>query len=240
MSGMGLSSLLFRRDRFLRTTVFWSLLCSGAAWTSGCGGEALDDSGGNASGGASASGGSSAGGTGASSSTGGSTSDDLRSCATTSECSLVSATCCGVCGEPEVGDVTSVKVGFQEEHLDSVCGGEPAVCPLCAQGTNPHLFAQCDSGKCEPKDLRKHEFSACNTAEDCILLPNACCECGAGTSPWEIVAINPSQASEYRDWLCSSGSTGSEEPAGCDGCLWSPPEGVDLACTEGHCQAVFE
>jgi hypothetical protein len=139
-----------------------------------------------------------------------------------------------------VEDVTSIHIGAQEAHMNEVCGGEPGPCPLCAQSPNPHLFALCDDGQCEARDLRTHGFSACSTAEDCVLIPAVCCECGAGASPWEIVAINPGEASEYRDWLCSSGSTGSDEPIGCDGCLWSPPDGVDVACTGGHCQAVFQ
>lgn len=155
-----------------------------------------------------------------------------RTCEETADCLLVSATCCGTCARPTLADVTAIRISQVAEHLEQVCE-EDAGCPDCLRQNNPNLFAVCEEGTCQSVDLTEHSDSECTTSDDCILLPDACCECGAVTYPENTVAIRPDRTSDFIASQCSQQGLG--EPIACDTCAWSPAYGTSVSCSLGHC-----
>lgn len=156
------------------------------------------------------------------------------SCTATIQCTLASATCCGTCSTPTLADVVAVRADEKEDYLASLCGTEPVTCPACEGPPNPNLFAECVQGTCTARDLTQHEDAACVTAGDCVVIPAACCACGAGTGNFEIVAANTS-AQNFKEAMCAEAST-----VLCGECEWVPPEGVTATCDAGFCALNFE
>lgn len=154
------------------------------------------------------------------------------SCNETADCVLVSATCCGTCARPTLADVTAIRVDQVAEHLEQVCD-EDTACPDCLGQENPNLFAVCEEGRCQAVDLTEHSASECTTPDDCILLPDACCECGAANYPENTVAIHRDRTSEFVTSQCAQEGLG--EPVACDTCTWSPSYGTSSGCSLGHC-----
>jgi len=104
-------------------------------------------------------------------------------CTRPGECSLVARTCCGVCGQPAVGDMFGLRWDRTEQYRSVVCGGPgPVPCPACATMENPHLTATCRASACLAIDVRTDTVSACTTDADCMLrYGTGCCElCGEG------------------------------------------------------------
>lgn len=184
--------------------------------------------GGSSSGGSPASGGSAATG-GNPSGSGGQVAVD-RSCQTGTDCSLLSETCCGTCGAPRLDDMTSVSKGSEAAYRDSVCE-EPAICPSCAAFPNPNLYASCEANTCVAQDLTQEPASECTSDSDCRIRAASCCECGAGTGPGELVALNPETASDYLSEVC-------DPLADCATCAPSYPEEASAVCESGHCRVL--
>lgn len=153
------------------------------------------------------------------------------SCTTTRDCVLVNAECCAPCTLPTASDVTAIHFNSIDAHRAAVCAAGD-VCPDCLGGTNPRLYAVCASGKCEVRDLATDPATECTSADECVLVPDACCECGAGNSPEEIVAINASRARNYRESQCS-GQQG--DTVSCLDCEWTAPEDIEPICAQEHC-----
>lgn len=197
----------------------------------GCGGKAAtsDKASGDGDGDVSADGGSAGDGD-------GDVSPGSRTCRDTSDCLLVSTTCCGTCGTPTLASLTSINVNERAEYVENLCRDQPG-CPDCLAVNNPNLYAVCNEGTCEAVDLRSHADSACSTPDDCVLLPDACCECGASTDPDQMVSIHRDRASDFITSQCTHVGLG--EPVGCDDCLWTPPRSYDAGCDSGHCTVIL-
>lgn len=212
-----------------------SSACGGEAFTTGGEGSGGDGTGATGSGaGGSETGGNGSGGdsSGGSSGVGGSTAD--TSCTETIQCTLASATCCGTCATPTLSDVVPVRADEKDEYLSSLCGNDPIECPACEGPPNPNLFAECVQGECTARDLTQHEDAACTTPEDCVVIPAACCPCGAGTGNFEIVAANTS-AQTFKEAQCAEAST-----VLCAECDWIPPDNVTATCEAGYCALSFQ
>ncbi len=171
-------------------------------------------------------GGTHAGGAGAAG-TGGIPGDELRRCDQPSDCVVVPATCCGVCGQPTVGDVTAVRADRVAEHSEQVCGDEPRGCPDCMIRPTPELVAGCIANRCEAVDLRAHPSTACQRHEDCRVRTPDCCECGGAADAWSVVAVSDSDA--LTDLVC-------DEHQGCPKCMPVYPA-IRTRCDSktGHC-----
>lgn len=155
-----------------------------------------------------------------------------RSCEETTDCALVTATCCGTCGVPTLADVTAMRVSSVLQFRGEICPDDVG-CPDCLVQNNPNLYAVCNEGKCEAVDLTERADSACSLASECTLLPAFCCACGAGTDVSEVVAINRDRSREFVASRCATQGLG--EPVACDDCLWSAPDAPVAECTSGHC-----
>ena len=161
---------------------------------------------------------------------------NFKPCQSSADCSLVPQTCCGVCGVPELEDVLSVNVQFQNDHKLKVCGDPPPPCPYCATEPNPNLYAFCEigimGGTCVAEDIRKSDLSACQTDSDCSLRFGLnCCEpCGGSSS--DLVAINRSQLGALEARKCDAAEA-------CDECVPNYPNGVTTTCTAGQCQVAY-
>lgn len=153
---------------------------------------------------------------------------DWEACELNSDCALTAASCCGVCGEPALGDVDAVNRQRLEQHLEDVCP-EPQPCPKCAVATNPDLHATCDDGACLALDIRDHHASACSTDDDCRLRVTGCCECGGSTASWDLIAIRGDGEAAYEALVC-------DPEEACDACAPVYPADVEAYCaTDGHC-----
>jgi len=149
-------------------------------------------------------------------------------CEVNSECVLSAAGCCDACGEPTLDDVDAINAERMNEHFADVCP-EPLPCPLCPVSRNPDLHATCSSGQCLALDIRKHTASACASDDDCRLRATGCCECGASTATWDLIAFNDQNEGLYRDLVCDPGQ-------GCDDCAPVYPTDVEAFCaSDGHC-----
>jgi hypothetical protein len=109
---------------------------------------------------------------------------DLRACTEQDECVLVSASCCGVCGQPSARNMAGVRWDRAEAYGRSLCGPTPPPCPECAETTNPHLTAVCRVGLCAAVDVREDDtLTGCASDADCALrYGTACCESCSGTT----------------------------------------------------------
>jgi hypothetical protein len=100
------------------------------------------------------------------------------------------------------------------------------VCPNSGPGEAniPNYYATCESGHCQPNDVRTSALSACTANSDCVLRNGtSCCGCGGGN----LIAV--SKQSNAEQTFCASG------PCAAD-CVSSPlPPGVTAVCTTGHC-----
>lgn len=145
-----------------------------------------------------------------------------RSCAQPSECVIVSVGCCTVCGTPTSSDVTAIRrdaLPARRERCKDVG------CPACAESPNPSLIATCDAGRCEVVDLQQvPAVSACLEDDDCRVRATACCECGADTSPYALIAIAVEGEAALTSFVCDRPSQA------CPECAPIYPDAVSASC----------
>ena len=109
----------------------------------------------------------------------------------TGQCVAVQASCCGVCGTPELASYVGLNTKQVQAYHQEKCP-VPVPCPACLQGANPNIAARCDSGHCKVFDVRQvPEYSACTSHSDCHLRSGlGCCVCnGPDSAAW--VSLNP-------------------------------------------------
>jgi hypothetical protein len=207
--------------------------CSGATEPDGAGGAGNLGTGGTASNGsggqASALGGSSPAIGGALGTSGGTGANVRRDCSAHADCTLVSATCCGVCGAPTSSDVVALRVDAATAYQTSVCGPSLVACPACAAMANPDLFASCQDSVCTVVDLLNSPLTACSTNADCALRATRCCECGAPMDVWSLVALPSSHGSGYAALVCDPATA-------CAECMPVYPATPVPNCSKVHCQ----
>jgi hypothetical protein len=211
--------------------VVWG--CNGATEPDGAGGAGNLGTGGTASKGSggqtSALGGSSSAIGGALGTSGGTGATVRRDCSSHADCTLVSATCCGVCGAPTSSDVVALRVDAAAAYRTSVCGTGQVACPACASMANPDLFASCQNSVCTVVDLLNGPLTACSTNADCALRAARCCECGAPMDVWSLVALSSSGESGFAALVCDPATA-------CDACMPVYPATPVPNCSNGHCQ----
>jgi hypothetical protein len=199
-----------------------------------CGGKATSDllgsSGGGASSGGTSSGGvSSSGGTSGGTGSSGSSGMVPLDCKEPSDCALVPRTCCGVCGEPSLGDMIAVPDSQADTYRTNVCT-PPEPCPKCAVQVNPNLIATCRGQKCTGVDIRTDaDYASCNKNEDCVLRAgNECCELCAPVEPSQYIALNIKGARTLAETACVGAPP-------CTKCPPGPPPLVKAVCVSNRC-----
>ena len=154
-------------------------------------------------------------------------------CGATSECTVASLTCCGVCGAPGLGDVVGVNREQANVQRRESCGDPPPPCPACAMQQDLYLVASCDDvgfpggNICRAHDLATSPVTACETDEDCVVRSPTCCPGCEGLGPTGYFAINRAQEAALQDVLCD------ESPAACDGCAPFISPGLLAVCRPG-------
>jgi len=145
-------------------------------------------------------------------------------CSDNSECTVVSESCCGSCGQPSPGDMVGVNSGRIRDYRGDSC--DRVDCPACFMEPDPNLIATCNAGRCEAIDVRTHAVSSCTGTSQCSLRVNTCCGCSS-SGP---IAIHGSSESDFMSLVC----VGDEV---CPECFPAFPE-WDVSCQMGHCVAL--
>jgi hypothetical protein len=146
------------------------------------------------------------------------------------DCTITTKTCCGVCGEPTLGDVIAIPVERLDAYRTDVCA-EPVACPDCASIANPSLIATCEAGACRALDVRTLDLSRCEADSDCIARSASCCACD---DRYGRIAIRADKEAEYAALVCPSSDY---DCAGCEPGLL-PAQEVYCA-DDGHCRLGF-
>lgn len=154
-------------------------------------------------------------------------------CTVTSECTLTASSCCGVCGQPTIGDVAAVNTRRTDAYyLDVACPSardEPPICPGCAGQPNPALVATCDMRgfrpACAVVDLSTPEYASCTRDRDCVLAAPQCCACGE-IDAFQTVAVR--RDADLSAVLCDS-------DAACPPCVPIFDERASARCDAGLC-----
>jgi hypothetical protein len=157
---------------------------------------------------------------------------DFAACDAPGQCVITTATCCGVCGAPELADVVAVNAEHVIDYANANCP-DPTACPECATGENPNLYAICESGRCAAKDVRQSEVSACASDSDCVLrFGMGCCEACTGVES-DLVSVSVQGFQSVYDALGCAGVP-------CDACLPQYPMYTVALCNAGgHCEVGF-
>lgn len=151
---------------------------------------------------------------------------DLRSCEQHSDCMMVSADCCGRCGQPSADQVTAIRIDAFDAHHRMVCSADEG-CPTIQCVPQPPAFvATCSAGRCEAVELRGSEATACMADADCRIRSVACCECGARPGVGGLVSVSDSAA--YMALHC-------DPDLACDACVPEYPPEVTAHCNDGSC-----
>jgi hypothetical protein len=160
---------------------------------------------------------------------------DWGACDVPSDCGLTSNTCCGVCGRPTLAAYEAVRRDLATEYFHDVAcpDWETVGCPDCAVMPNPSLVATCAMGLCAGIDVEAHRVSECTADTDCIVRTPQCCECGAPTGTYDVVAMNASRVMEYMSLVC-------DPDTGCDFCAPDPPTATAFCGDDGHCHVDLE
>lgn len=156
-------------------------------------------------------------------------------CARSGECALAPRTCCGVCGQPAIGDMVGLRWDRTEAYRSSVCGGGgPVPCPACAAMENPHLTATCRAGTCAAIDVRTDETSACTNDADCMLrYGTGCCEPCGEASATRLTAFRKDAFAAVVRCLPNEGA--------CPPCVATYPLNARAACNAQtkHCEVTL-
>ena len=145
-------------------------------------------------------------------------------CTAATDCTLLSASCCGSCGAATAADMIAVPNDEVEANRARACRGGVG-CPACFMEQDAFLLAVCTTGSCEALNLRADDLTGCATDDDCQLAPRDCCGCGLlGRS--EVVAFNPARGS-YSQLVC-------DPRADCPPCV-PTLDGLRAQCVSGHC-----
>ncbi len=77
------------------------------------------------------------------------------------------------------------------------------------------------------------DYFACSIPSDCELTSTTCCcECGADTSPHNLIALRVSEVDDYLAAVC--------DPAeGCDACIPTYPAEAEARCVSGLCRVII-
>jgi hypothetical protein len=154
-------------------------------------------------------------------------------CADNSDCMLAGNSCCEVCGQPELGDVDAINTRAAAAHFDAVCDDPDPICPACPSQPNMWLGATCGAEMCRAFDLRETDLVTCTEHTDCALRVTDCCECGADTSPFGLIALRRDAFTDYERLVCDRDSV-------CIECAPSYPGHVRPVCSdEGRCEWDF-
>jgi hypothetical protein len=156
---------------------------------------------------------------------------DWSSCTSSKDtCVLEAVGACGPGCEPVpisafIGINSSSQEAYNKSHPPAPCVaiGCPSVGP--GEANYPNYFASCESGQCQPVDVRTSPLSACSDSSECGLRSGTtCCGCGSGNLIAVSKKVNVEQA------FCGPGGACAAD------CAVAPlPPDVSALCSAGHC-----
>lgn len=157
------------------------------------------------------------------------TGPDWTACHDVTECVVVPASCCGMCGVASASDSTAVNKAYESAYRSSVCGPGTG-CPDCAGRNDPNLQPTCDDGHCHVLDVATNMISDCTADEQCTLRAWECCEPCGSVAPSDLIALSKTEESLYVNEVCPPTSA-------CPGCSSSYPPAFSAKCDPSthHC-----
>lgn len=148
-------------------------------------------------------------------------------CEQPSECTTTAVECCAPCREHELEDVTGIRRDAESTYRDALCE-DVGACPPCAPPPAPYLIATCNARACTAIDTRRLLLSQCSRDEECRVRATECCECGADTSPENLIALRIDGEGDYLNLVC-------DDDAICDDCVPTYPDTHEAFCDAGTC-----
>ncbi len=158
--------------------------------------------------------------------------DPPRACASSEECVLAPASCCGHCLSSTREDAIALSASGADAYRAAVCGDDDA-CPACGLiGAAPYAVA-CENAVCTLRDVEAQPaLTRCTVDADCRLRSGRCCDCGP-PDVWDResrIAVRVDSEDAVKEWLCAPGERCDCEPpaappgAHCfgDRCAFSP------------------
>ena len=143
------------------------------------------------------------------------------SCTDNGQCMVISASCCGSCGQPTTDDMIAVNRDHVSDYRGGSCDG--IGCPACFMEPNPNLIATCDAGTCRALDVSTRPISSCSADSECTLRAPSCCACSSSAP----IAIRADAEADFQSLVC----VGDEV---CPECVPAFPD-WSAACITGHC-----
>lgn len=160
---------------------------------------------------------------------GGNTGSDYGACQASPDCVVVPESCCGSCGAATRSDAVAINSDQSDAYRAAVCDDGQG-CPTCHQDRDPSLIATCDAGQCTVVDIYELSLTDCQTADDCKLRAQRCCECEADTGRSSLISIRADAEAEYAALVCDPNKS----------CLFCapiyPPETTAICTPDGTCQ----
>lgn len=146
-------------------------------------------------------------------------------CLIDSDCSIVSAGCCGACGQVSDDQLLAVATRYLRPFGDQRCSPAPPCIPCPPpgelEGTFKFYRAVCVNQQCSVQDVRKTELTACKTANDCALRDGAECCAQCDGQGW----ISARKGADF----CGGAEVS------CDACISTPPKSLIATCDDGVC-----
>jgi hypothetical protein len=139
----------------------------------------------------------------------------------------------GACGpgcEPvPISSYTAINSSQVEAYNNSrpipPCAAAQCLAPPPGVATSQNYYAVCESGTCQPVDVRQTALSACTDDTDCYLRAGTTC-CGCGSN--NLIAV--SKKVNVEQVFCGPGHACAAD------CAAAPlPPGVAAYCSAGHC-----
>jgi hypothetical protein len=156
--------------------------------------------------------------------------NDFSACTPMDSCVLEPVGACGPGCEPVPLSAFTAINSSQMEAYSRSRPPVPCLAIACAPSppgvaTSQNYYAVCQSGTCEPVDVRMTTLSVCASDDDCYLRAGTTC-CGCGND--NLIAV--SKRVNVEQVFCGAGHACAAD------CVSAPlPPGVRAYCSGGHC-----
>ncbi|HEY0465430.1 MAG TPA: BPTI/Kunitz domain-containing protein [Polyangiaceae bacterium] len=153
-------------------------------------------------------------------------SDDWDACIADSNCTLISAKCCGGCEPVASDELVAINFAHSPMNMSSQQCPEQTCAPCAPVAENEQTWKYfkpvCRNARCTLIDVRESPLTECQQTSDCMLRDGAECCPQCDGSGW--VPVNRTAE------MCGGA------PTACDNCTSPLPPDCDAVCLAGRCR----